>query len=85
MGVQAGIPDVMMICHGVHIAIEFKRPGEKPTLEQKAVQGMLHSRGWSVAVAESCEEAKKFVRGVAPVWDGPNGDLCARGPGNLQA
>lgn len=62
MGVQAGIPDILMVYRGVRWALEFKRPGEKLTDEQEAVLGILRVQGWRVAVVESCEDAKKFVR-----------------------
>lgn len=70
MGVQPGIPDVMMICGNADIAIEFKRAGEKPTDAQKAILAKFHLGGWDTAVVESCEEAKKFVREHTSIRDG---------------
>jgi len=70
MGVEPGMPDVMLICQGTHIALEFKRTkNDKPSVRQKAVLGMLHNRGWKVAVVSSCPEAVRFVRENAGVRD----------------
>ena len=61
MGVLPGIPDVMLFYRGVMFALEFKRPGEKPSSGQRDVMKKLHELGVKVAVVYSCEEAKNFL------------------------
>ena len=61
MGVLSGVPDVLLFYRGILFALEFKRPGEKPSLGQRAVMKMLRGLGVNVEVVYSCEEAKKIL------------------------
>ena len=61
MGVEPGILDIFLLIRGVRMAIEFKRPGEKPTAKQRRVGEILARYGYEVAFVYSSEEAKNFV------------------------
>ena len=64
MGVQNGIPDLMMILkNGTHIAIELKRPGEKPSAIQLEILKILKNSGWKTGVCRSVDEVLEVVHG----------------------
>ena len=50
------------------LAIEVKRPGEKPTPEQVAWQEAMRRAGWVVAICTSPEEALDLI-GRARRWE----------------
>lgn len=63
-GLRAGVPDWMLPYgnanhHG--LAIEFKRPGAKPTKQQLEYHGLLRLEYWRVEVCDDWEKAKEIV------------------------
>ena len=68
-GLGVGSPDLVgsltLIKDGMAIAvalgIEVKRPGEKPSTEQKAWVRVMEGMGWVVGVATSVDESKLLV------------------------
>lgn len=69
MGVENGIPDILMFCQGARIALEFKQPGKEPTVKQRAALDVFAENGYVTGVVYSAEEAKDLVRETVPVWD----------------
>lgn len=72
MGVQAGMPDVMvfyqreLVMDGINgtysgVAIELKVKPNKPTEKQLDVLKKLHHQGWLTAVCYTFDEAKEVI------------------------
>lgn len=49
-----GIPDRLLIYHGIHWFVELKRPGEEPSELQQAIARKLRSHG-AVAICADCK------------------------------
>lgn len=60
-GQREGIPDFLLAVDGVPIAVEFKRPGQKPRKEQRECMEEMQRNGWRVSVQTSVQEAWKWV------------------------
>lgn len=74
-GLRIGAPDLMLavakgelfvnvfhtLFHGLFI--EMKRKGEKARPEQIAFADMLRRQGYSVVIAQGCDEAVRAIRG----------------------
>lgn len=52
-----GLPDITALKNGVHLDIEVKRPGEKPSPRQELQIRDILAHGGHAAVASSVEEA----------------------------
>ena len=57
-----GIPDIIGCYKGRFVAIELKRPGEKPSAIQGKVLRMLKIAGALTTVAYSVEDVKTFLK-----------------------
>lgn len=58
---QAGTPDFIGCYFGRFVAIEIKRPGERPKPHQSSVQSMIQRTGGCCCVAMSVEQVKEFL------------------------
>lgn len=72
---HAGIPDLLVCAEGQFVAIEVKRPGEKPTALQRAQLEKIACSGGTSAVVTSCDEAARVIRTILgrSVFDGSPG------------
>lgn len=59
-----GWPDIIACWHGRFLGIEVKRPGEKPSAEQRRVHEELAAAGAIVLVVHSVEELGFALRGL---------------------
>jgi len=59
---RRGFPDHFFARNGLIILIEFKRPGEEPTLQQKKRHRELRLQGVPVFVVDSLEEAMRILQ-----------------------
>jgi hypothetical protein len=67
-----GDADLEILCCGVHIECELKRPGQKPTLIQTHRLEEWRAAGAKVFVVRSVAEARAMMREAVP-------DLAAAG------
>lgn len=58
----AGIPDVIACVNGRFVALEVKRPGNKPTPLQRATLEQIQKAGGLAAVVTSKAEAEAVLR-----------------------
>lgn len=58
---RCGVPDFIGCFHGVPFAMEVKRPGEKPTMQQSGELMWLGKAGAATAVVHSRDEAIQFL------------------------
>lgn len=56
MWTSRGIPDLIACWRGLFLAVECKRPGERPTAAQRFVHGRIRRAGGHVFVAHSRAE-----------------------------
>jgi len=56
MGVKSGVPDVIIIHHGVPYFIELKAPKGKPSPQQITMEMDLRSQGCKYALCRSLDE-----------------------------
>ena len=56
-----GIPDIIGCYNGLFVAIEVKRPGEKPRKIQEYTMQLLRKAGAKTCVAYSVEDVKKLI------------------------
>jgi hypothetical protein len=61
MGVQGGIPDIFVLCHGARFAFEFKREGEVASEKQKSAMRILSKYAYQCKVVYSAAEAKLAI------------------------
>ena len=64
-GARPGVPDIILPAarHGHHgFAIEFKRPGEKPTKTQIDYHALMIFEGWKVEVHTDADRAWQAMR-----------------------
>lgn len=64
-GVSPGVPDLILmpaVPGGPCVALELKKPGERPTKEQKQWLADMAAAGWVTGWADSVEEALAFLR-----------------------
>lgn len=61
---RIGVPDFVGVykCHS--FALEVKRPGQKPTVEQLGELKWMELAGAKTAVVHSLDEAKRFFEGL---------------------
>lgn len=59
---QDGVPDRVLIGHGITAFVELKRPGEKPRPLQRFILKTMEEHGAIVGVVDSKETADKFLR-----------------------
>lgn len=75
MGVLAGVPDLLILCAGRAIFIEVKAPPDigkkgaplaprKPSRAQKETIAAIIGAGFPVAVVDSIDGARAFLRGL---------------------
>ena len=57
---RVGVPDFLVCYNSRFIGIEVKRPGKKPTHEQRAELAWIHSAGGNVAVVTSRGEVESL-------------------------
>lgn len=57
-----GYPDRELIRNGRTIRIEFKRPGEKPSPQQRRRHDEIRAHGGEVYVIDNIEVAKELLR-----------------------
>lgn len=62
---MAGLPDLVAVVHGRFLGIESKMPGNKPSLRQKYVHGLIERAGGVVVVAYSLEDVQNAVQRIA--------------------
>jgi hypothetical protein len=60
-GLGEGTPDVIGAVDGRFLALEFKRPGEKPEPHQARLHAAWRSLGIFVAVVDSVESARAAI------------------------
>lgn len=71
-GMRKGVPDWMLpvslrddfgnVLGSVGLAIEFKRKGAKPTVEQLEYHSLLRDQGWRVEVCDDWQKAREIVQ-----------------------
>lgn len=59
---QTGVPDRLFIRNGVHIFIEVKRPGEKPTPKQLSKHEEMRRYGAVVHWVDNVEDAMEILK-----------------------
>lgn len=59
---KAGFPDHIFVRDGVVIFVEFKRPGENPTPQQKKRMWQLRKHGARVEVIDNMKKARELFR-----------------------
>lgn len=60
-GQREGTPDFLFVEAGIPMAIEFKRPGQKPRAAQIEVMEEMKRNGWRVSVQTNVQEAWAWV------------------------
>ena len=60
-----GIPDIIGVRRGVLIAVEVKRPGQKPSVAQEAFIVRLRANGALAFVATSLAEVQEKMGGFS--------------------
>lgn len=58
---REGIPDFLVCFAGLFLAVEVKRPGKKPTLEQNGELTWIRKAGGIECVATSLSEVKALI------------------------
>ena len=61
---RIGVPDIVGVYKCRSFALEVKRPGQKPTMEQLGELKWLELAGAKTAVVFSKDEAVKFLEGL---------------------
>ena len=61
----AGIPDILLCYNGHFVALEIKRPGEKPTNLQEKVLRDIKEVGGIAAVVYGLSDAKELLDALA--------------------
>ena len=75
---QNGLPDRLLISpHGLHVWIEFKKPGGNRALRQKAIWRKMSSMYCKVYVCQSVEHGKNII----DFWH-EMGTACLSGKGD---
>ena len=59
-----GVPDIIGVKNGKFVAVEVKRPGQKPTVQQVAFMARLKACGARVFIATSVAEAQEGMSGI---------------------
>ena len=63
MGMLAGVPDLIFVCHGGTVKfIELKAPGKYLSPEQKAFKDMVTSMGASFALCRSVDDVAEALQ-----------------------
>jgi hypothetical protein len=60
-----GWPDRMFLKNGGIVFIEFKAPGEKPTLIQDLIHEQLRDQGFAVVVVDNISEGRIIIDELA--------------------
>lgn len=58
---RVGVPDFLMCFAGLFLAVEVKRPGKKPTLEQSGELAWIRKAGGIECVATSFSEVQALI------------------------
>lgn len=71
---RVGVPDFLICYAGRFISLEVKRPGKKPTNEQRNELAWIRSAGGLDAVVTSLDEVKAILEmvGYAQLTTPPN-------------
>ena len=59
---RKGLPDDMFVRKGKYMWIEFKAPGEQPSLQQLKRHRDMRDQGMDVRWTDSIEQAKEWLR-----------------------
>lgn len=62
MGVVPGIPDIVIVIHGMAHGLELKADGGRPSEAQTAVEAQWNAAGGRYAVATGIDEALSILR-----------------------
>lgn len=62
---MAGLPDLVAVVHGRFLGIEAKMPGNKASVRQRYVHGLIRKAGGVVIVAYSLEDVQNAVQDIA--------------------
>lgn len=62
---MAGLPDIVAVVHGRFLGVESKMPGNKASMRQRYVHGLIERAGGTVVVAYSLSDVRKAVDRVA--------------------
>lgn len=74
----AGIPDIVCCLNGHFLALEVKRPGNKPTKQQAAVLGKINRAGGRAFVVYGVNEVREIVKEILTV-EKKNTDAIMKG------
>lgn len=58
---RVGVPDFLMCFSGLFLAVEVKRPGKKPTMEQNGELAWIRKAGGIECVATSLSEVQALI------------------------
>jgi hypothetical protein len=58
------LPDLMFVLSGKPVALECKRPDEKPTTEQLRMHERMRKNGWTVEVVDDYDRAVEKIRKI---------------------
>lgn len=58
---RRGWPDRLLVRRGLHVWVEFKRPGQKPTAQQAEVHEDMRKRGMIVKWFNTLESFKAWI------------------------
>lgn len=61
---MVGIPDIVGCYHGRFVAVEVKRPGNKPTLIQRCVMRKIWEAGGIVGVVYDVPQALSLIKSI---------------------
>lgn len=62
---KRSVPDRVFIKNGVHVFIEFKKPGEKPSTSQLREQGIMKRHGAVVFNADNFSQVVTILETVS--------------------
>ena len=66
---RRGVPDVLVCYRGRFLALEIKRPGQRPTTLQLAVIRQIRGAGGTAEVVTSVADAQRVVAGIEGAFD----------------
>lgn len=58
---EKAVPDRVFIRNGVVLFVEFKRPGEEPTLQQRNRHRQMKAKGANVTWVDNFEDFKNYL------------------------